>query len=453
MPEFVLPLAAALLAGATLVLLFVFMDRALAILRRLDAREAEDETRQALDGIREDLQRLERTFRDELERNRTAAERLNKENREEISTRIDRFRESLTVGFTGFAESQQKQGELIRGLVDQKLQQIQQGNEKKLDEMRGVVDEKLGKTLEERLGRSFKLVSDQLEQVYKNLGEMRSLSKDMGDIKNIFRNVKTRGTWGEVQLGSLLEQMLTPEQYARNVKIRPNSDDMVEFAIKLPGPDDIGTVVWLPIDAKFPMEDYDRLMAAVEQSDPEAIAASSRALEMRVVSQARSIRDKYVSPPVSTDFAILFLPVESLFAEVLRVPGLSERLQRDFHVTVAGPTTLAALLNSLRMGFRTLAIQKSSSEVWKLLGAVKKQFASFAENLEAVEKHLDKASKSVRDATNRTNLIQRRLDRVEELPIHEAERLLPSGGGAGSRNASDGEFTEDAEEDTERLDP
>jgi DNA recombination protein RmuC len=319
--------------------------------------------------------------------------------------------------------------ELIRNTVDDKLKQLQESNEKKLDEMRGIVDEKLSKTLEERLGQSFKLVSDQLEQVYKNLGEMRSLSKDMGDIKNIFKNVKTRGTWGEVQLGSLLEQILTPEQYSLNVRIKSNSAESVEYAIKLPGPDDMDTIVWLPIDAKFPMVDYERLMEAVENSDVEGIAQASKALENRVLSQAREIRDKYIAPPTSTDFAIMFLPVESLFAEILRVPGLSNKLQQDYHVSVAGPTTLAVLLNSLKMGFRTLAIQKSSSEVWKLLGAVKKQFSAFADNLNAVEKHLDRASKSVRDASNRTGLIQRRLDRVEELPIHEAEKLLPISSG------------------------
>lgn len=384
-----------------------------------------------------------RTLHDDNERARNATERQAKESREEMAQRLDAVRDSLVNNFTAFIESQIKQWdtmgqrienmstknadrlESIRSTVDKQLQTLQNNNEKKLDEMRGVVDEKLTKTLDNRLGQSFKQVSEQLEQVYKSLGEVKNLSKDMGDIKNIFKNVKTRGTWGEVQLASLLEQMLTPEQYASNIKLRSGSDDNVEFAIKLPGPDDTTEVVWLPIDSKFPMDDYERMMDAVEKSDADAIVAAAKALEARVVGQARSIRDKYINPPITTDFAILFVPVESLFAEILRRPGLSERLQQEFHVTVAGPTTLAALLNSLRMGFRTLAIQKSSGEVWKLLGAVKKQFGNFAENLAIVEKNLERATKGVQTASTRTHLIQKRLDKVEELPIHEAAQLLP----------------------------
>ena len=390
-------------------------------------------------AIKDDI----RTLHDDNERARSATERQAKENREEIAQRLDAVKDSMVNSFTAFIESQIKQWdtmgqrienmstknadrlETIRNTVDKQLQTLQNNNEKKLDEMRGVVDEKLTKTLDNRLGQSFKQVSEQLEQVYKSLGEVKTLSKDMGDIKNIFKNVKTRGTWGEVQLASLLEQMLTPEQYASNIKLRSGSDDNVEFAIKLPGPDDTSDVVWLPIDSKFPMEDYERMMDAVEKSDADVMAAAAKALEARVVGQARSIRDKYINPPITTDFAILFVPVESLFAEILRRPGLSERLQQEFHVTVAGPTTLAALLNSLRMGFRTLAIQKSSGEVWKLLGAVKKQFGTFAENLATVEKNLERATKGVQTASTRTHLIQRKLDKVEELPIHEAAQLLP----------------------------
>ena len=394
-------------------------------------------------AIRDETNRLERHVRDEADRIRASGERVNKDNRDELAQRTDAFRMAMMASFNEFSDGQRKQFESIvkrveemnlrndqsleriRGTVEEKVKLLQEGNEKKLDEMRVVVDEKLQRTLEERLGSSFKLVSDQLEQVYKNLGEMRSLSKDMGDIKNIFSNVKTRGTWGEVQLGALLEQMLTPEQYASNVRVKPRSEEVVEYALKLPGPGDGNRPVWLPIDSKFPMEDYHRLEDAVEAGDPEALAQAAKALETRIVQQAREIRDRYISPPETTDFAILFLPVESLFAEVLRRPGLSERLQRDYRVTVAGPTTLAALLNSLRMGFKTLAIQKRSSEVWELLGAVKRQFNRFADSLEAVQKHLDRASNTVRDASNYTTQIQRRLDRVEELPGGEAEKLLP----------------------------
>ncbi len=400
---------------------------------------------QGLDALFKNLATKDdiRTLHDDNERARSATERQAKESREEIAQRLDSVRDSLVNSFTAFTESQIKQWdtmgqrienmstknadrlEAIRNTVDKQLQALQNNNEKKLDEMRGVVDEKLTKTLDNRLGQSFKQVSEQLEQVYKSLGEVKTLSKDMGDIKNIFKNVKTRGTWGEVQLASLLEQMLTPEQYASNIKLRSGSDDNVEFAIKLPGPDDTTEVVWLPIDSKFPMEDYERMMDAVEKSDADVMAAAAKALEARVVGQARSIRDKYINPPITTDFAILFVPVESLFAEILRRPGLSERLQQKFHVTVAGPTTLAALLNSLRMGFRTLAIQKSSGEVWKLLGTVKKQFGTFAENLATVEKNLERATKGVQTASTRTHLIQRKLDKVEELPIHETDQLLP----------------------------
>ena len=416
-------------------------------------------------AVREENARLDRNLREEAERSRLAGERQSKDNRDELAQRTDAFRLTLTATFNDFSESQKNQLEgvqkrvedlgvrndqaleRVRLTVEEKLDKVragmedklehmratteekvtlmQVGNEKKLDEMRQLVDEKLQKTLEERLGSSFKQVSDQLEQVYKNLGEMRSLSKDMGDIKNIFRNVKTRGTWGEVQLGALLEQMLTPDQYASNIKLKPRSDEFVEYAVKLPGPGDSAHPVWMPIDSKFPMEDYQRLEDAVEASNPEALAAASKALEMRILQQAKDIRDKYISPPDTTDFAVLFLPVESLFAEVLRRPGLSERLQRDFRVTVAGPTTLAALLNSLRMGFKTLAIQKRSGEVWELLGAVKRQFSRFADSLEAVQKHLDRASNTVRDASNYSNQIQKRLDRVEELPPVDAEKLLP----------------------------
>jgi DNA recombination protein RmuC len=291
--------------------------------------------------------------------------------------------------------------------------------------MRQTVDEKLQGALEQRLGESFKLVSERLDQVHRGLGEMQALATGVGDLKRVLTNVKTRGTWGEVQLGALLEQMLTPDQYASNVRVKPRSEDFVEYAVKLPGPGDSSRPVWMPIDSKFPMEDYHRLEDAVERGDAEALALAVKALEARVLSQARDIRDKYIAPPETTDFAILFLPVESLFAEILRRPGLCERLQRDYRVTVAGPTTLAALMNSLRMGFKTLAIQKRSSEVWELLGAVKRQFSRFADSLEAVQKHLDRASNTVRDASNYTNQIQRRLDRVEELPSTDAEKLLP----------------------------
>lgn len=388
-------------------------------------------SRRANQAAVEQLDRLQKMLREESEMSRAAAERQDRENREEVAKSIEALREALNANLSGFTDKQSDHMEKMRESVERRLSSIQLGNERKLDEMRGVVDEKLTRTLEERLGSSFKMVSDQLEQVYKNLGEMRSLSRDMGDIKNIFANVKTRGTWGEVQLGALLELMLTNEQFSANVKVRPNTAENVEYAIKLPGPDDY-TSIWLPIDSKFPVEDYQRMMQAREDGDLAAAGEAERALEARVLQQARTIRDKYICPPYTTDFAVMFVPIESLFAEILRRPGLSERIQREYRVTVAGPTTLSALLNSLRMGFKTLAIQKRSSEVWKLLGVVKKQFHTFGTSLEAVEKHLERASKGVREATNRTNIIQKRLDKVEDLPEGEGESLFSLDNGEGS---------------------
>ena len=427
------------LAGLIAVLALIGLIFSAVAAKRAGRRPGEEQMAQEVRALRDDFGRLENNARTESEHTRAALERQNKENRDELAQRTDDLRVGLMRTMADFRDTQTQQLEgmqkkvdenfdRVRGTMEEKVRAMQEGNEKKLDEMRQVVDEKLQKTLEERLGSSFKLVSDQLEQVYKNLGEMQSLSKDMGDIKNIFKNVKTRGTWGEVQLAALLEQMLTPEQYGANVKVRPRSDELVEFAIKLPGPGDSAKPVWLPIDSKFPMEDYQRLEEAVSNGDNEALTQAGRALETRILQQARDIRDKYIAPPDTTDFAILFLPVESLFAEVLRRPGLCERVQRECRVTVAGPTTLAALLNSLRMGFKTLAIQKRSGEVWELLGAVKKQFGRFADSLEAVQKHLDRASNTVRDASNYSNQIQKRLDRVEDLPAAEAERLLPMRG-------------------------
>jgi DNA recombination protein RmuC len=315
--------------------------------------------------------------------------------------------------------------EAVRSAVETRLRLIQEENAGRLEQMRQTVDEKLQGTLEKRLGDSFKLVSERLELVHKGLGEMRDLATGVGDLKRVLTNVKTRGTWGEIQLGLLLEEILTPEQYARNVATKAGSNERVEFALRLPGRADTdGQTVWLPIDAKFPKEDYERLLAAQERADPEAAEESGGRLEEQIRRFARDIRDKYISPPGTTDFAVLFVPVEGLYAEVVRRPGLVEALQRDCRVVVAGPTTLAALLNSLQMGFRTLAIQKRSSEVWKLLGAVKTEFGRFGETLEAVQKKLHQASDSLEDASRRTRLIERRLKDVEELPAAESRSML-----------------------------
>jgi len=312
----------------------------------------------------------------------------------------------------------------VRTTLEARLQSLQQGNEAKLEQMRATVEEKLQSTLEARLGESFKLVSERLEQVHRGLGEMQALATGVGDLKRVLTNVKTRGTFGEVQLAALLEQVLTPEQYATNIATRPGSNDRVEFAIRLPGRED-GTPVWLPIDAKFPSEDYERLLAANDAVDAAAIEAAGRALEARIRTEAKTLREKYVEPPHTTDFGILFLPTEGLFAEVLRRPGLSEALNRDLRVVIAGPTTLFAMLNSLQMGFRTLALEQRSAEVWQVLGAVKTEFGKFGDVLATLKKQLATASNTIEQAETRTRQMDRRLKSVEALPAEQAARLLP----------------------------
>lgn len=311
----------------------------------------------------------------------------------------------------------------LRAAVESRLQALQADNAGKLEEMRRTVDEKLHATLEQRLGDSFRLVSERLEQVHKGLGEMQHLAAGVGDLKRVLGNVKTRGAWGEVQLGNLLEQILTAEQYATNVATRPGSNERVEFAIRLPGPQP-EQPVWLPLDAKFPLEDYQRLLEAQDRCDAAALEVAARALEARLKAEARSIREKYVVPPHTTDFALLYLPIEGLYAEVLRRPGLVDTLQREWRINVAGPTTLAALLNSLQMGFRTLAIEQRSAEVWSVLGAVKTEFGKFGDALAHTRRKLDEASNSIGKAETRTRVMTRRLQQVEALPGGEAERLL-----------------------------
>lgn len=336
--------------------------------------------------------------------------------REEQAQNLQRFGDSQKQALAALTETQTKQAETLRNAVDAGLLALRTENAQKLEEMRRTVDEKLHDTLEKRLGESFKLVSDRLEQVHKGLGEMQSLATGVGDLKKVLNNVKTRGSWGEVQLETLLEQLLTPEQFSRSVATRPNSDARVDFAIRLPGREAQGAPVWLPIDAKFPREDYERLVDAAERGEMAAIEAAGKALENAVKVQAKSIHDKYVQPPHTTDFALMFLPTEGLYAEVLRRPGLADGLQRDYRVTIAGPTTLTALLNSLQMGFRTLAIEKRSSEVWKVLGAVKTEFGKFGEVLDKVSEKLEQAQKQIEQTGVRSRAIQRQLREVEALP-------------------------------------
>lgn len=324
-------------------------------------------------------------------------------------------------------QSSESRLETLRATIEQRLDLLRAENTQKLDEMRATVDEKLQATLEQRLGASFRQVSERLEQVHRGLGEMHALATGVGDLKRVLQNVKTRGGWGEVQLATLLAEMLTPQQYETNVVTIPGSKRHVEFAIRLPGRGDDGAPCWLPIDAKFPLEDWHRLQEALERADAQAADESRKALESILRAEARTIREYYVAPPHTTDFAILFLPTEGLYAEMMSRPGFTETLQRESRVLVTGPMNLAALLNSLQMGFRSLAIEKRSSEVWRVLGAVKTEFTKFGEVLAQTKKRLDSVSTSIGEAEVRTRQIARRLKDVETLPEPEAMRLLDEG--------------------------
>ena len=339
---------------------------------------------------------------------------------------LQRFSQTLTEQLRALAQSNDLALTQVRMTVEQRLAAIQADNEKKLEQMRATVDEKLHATLEQRLGESFKQVADRLEQVHRGLGEMQLLAKDVGSLNRVLTNVKTRGIFGEVQLAGLLEQVFTPDQYALNVETVPGSGARVEFAIKLPGRRDDGAPLWLPIDAKFPRDDYERLLDAQERADKPGAEAAGRAIEQRLRTEAKTIREKYVAPPHTTEFAILFVPTEGLYAEALRRPGLMEALQREYRVTLAGPTTLLATLSSLQMGFRTLALEKRSAEVWEVLGAVKTEFAKFGEVLAKTKKKLDEASSTIDLAQTRTNQMARKLKSVEALSDTRAQVLLPS---------------------------
>ena len=353
------------------------------------------------------------------------AETAARAQRKEGAAQVARLAEQLQAQVAELARSVQLNLGQVRETLEARLQTLQQGNEARLEQMRATVEEKLQSTLEARLGESFRLVSERLEQVHRGLGEMQTLATGVGDLKRVLTNVKSRGTFGEVQLAGLLEQVLTAEQYATNVATRPGSNERVEFAIRLPGRDD-GVPVWLPIDAKFPTEDYERLLAAHDAADSAAIEAAGRALESRIRDEAKTLRQKYVEPPHTTDFGILFLPTEGLFAEALRRPGLAEALNRELRVVVAGPTTLAAMLNSLQMGFRTLALEKRSAEVWQVLGAVKTEFGRFGEVLARLKSQLASASNTIEQAETRTRQMGRKLKEVEALPAEQAASLLPA---------------------------
>ncbi|MBL4775356.1 MAG: DNA recombination protein RmuC [Mariprofundus sp.] len=327
------------------------------------------------------------------------------------------------------AESNESRLDKLRETVEVQMQSLQANNDKKLEQMRQTVDEKLQSTLEKRLGESFKLVSDRLEAVQRGLGDMQNLATGVGDLKRMLTNVKTRGTWGEFQIGDILEQILTPDQYAKNVKPKPDSGNIVEYAVRLPGQGGVEQL-WLPIDAKFPQEDYQRLMDAADRADADGVEKSTAALIRAIQLSAKDIADKYIEPPYTTDFAIMFLPTEGLYSEVLRQPGMVEKLQHEYRIVIAGPTTLSALLNSLRMGFRTLAIEQRSSEVWTILSAVKTEFGKFGGILAKVKKQLDTASNTIEQTGVRTRAMERKLRDVEGLSAAESEQTLDLAGGA-----------------------
>ncbi|MFM2006992.1 MAG: recombination protein RmuC [Pseudomonadota bacterium] len=454
-PEHLIWLASSAIAIAVLLILIW-------LVARLGSRLGDLQNR--FQSLQINDERLERGMREEMADNRREASAATAQNRDELNRAIERLSQTLSgqndhlrkllddkltqaqqdarSGRTEQAESLKGFGELLTGQLHQLMQRntegmdtlrqaietrlaaIQTDNSQKLEQMRQTVDEKLHNTLEQRLGESFKRVSEQLERVHAGLGEMQTLASGVGDLKKVLSNVKVRGTWGEVQLDNLLEQILSAGQYEKNVATRPNSAERVEFAIKLPGRDEAGSIVWLPIDAKFPLEDYQKLLEAQELGDLPAMEDAGRAMENRVRAEAKTIRDKYIEVPHTTDFALLFLPIEGLYAEVIRRPGLFDTLQRDYRVTLTGPTTLTAILNSLQMGFRTLAIEQRSSEVWQVLGAVKTEFGKFGDVLAKTKKKLDEASRTIEQAEVRTRAIDRSLRKVESLPIVQSRGLL-----------------------------
>jgi DNA recombination protein RmuC len=359
-----------------------------------------------------------RTDRQELSQNMAQLQQT-------LTEQLALIQTTLNTQLLALGEGNARRMGEVRDTLDKQLQQLQQTNAAKLDEMRQTVDEKLQTTLEARLSESFKQVAERLEQVHQGLGHMKTLAQGVGDLQRVLSNVKTRGIFGEVQLEALLEQVLTIEQYGKQVETKPRSNQRVDFAIKLPGRSDDGSAVWLPIDAKFPREDYERLLDAQDRADPLAAEASGKAMESRIRQEAKSIAESYLAPPHTTDFAILFLPVEGLYAEVLRRPGLMDSLQRDYRVTLAGPTTLLAILNSLHMGFRTLALEKQASEVWKVLGAVKTEFDRYGEWVAKVREQVQKAADTLDRADTRSKQMRRVLKGVEALPEAEALARLP----------------------------
>lgn len=423
----------------------------LAALAWLIRRQRPADTEGVLQALGASNERLERELRDEVARSAQATRvelanalgmfqqtLLNQQgdvartqnaqaqsSREALDSALKRFSDTVNEQLRALSDANERRMGEVRAAVEQRLAALQQGNEQKLDQMRATVDEKLHATLEQRLGESFKQVADRLEQVHRGLGEMQLLAKDVGALNRVLTNVKTRGIFGEVQLSGLLEQVFTPEQYATNVETVPSSGGRVEFAIKLPGRREDNAPLWLPIDCKFPREDYERLLEAQDRADPVGVEAAGRAIENRLRTEAKTIREKYLAPPHTTDFGIMFLPTEGLYAEALRRPGLVESLQREHKVMVTGPTTLLATLSSLQMGFRTLALEKRSAEVWEVLGAVKTEFHKFGDVLAKTKKKLDEASNTIDAAQRRTRAMTRSLKSVEAVPDARVQALIP----------------------------
>lgn len=415
-----------------IILVIMFLEKS-----RIDNRKIREDInalKNTVNFILDNQEKLERSLRNDIT---TSA----KQGRDESASNLKNFREIITSSMrdislmernqldimtnqlTALVQTNEQKLNNMREALEKNLKMIQDDNEQKLEKIRITVDERLQTTLEQRLGESFKLVSERLELVHRGLGEMQNLAAGVGDLKKVLTNIKTRGIWGEIQLGSLLEQVLAKEQYEENVITKKSSSFRVEFAIKLPGKDDLSQAVYLPIDAKFPLEDYNRLLDAQEASDAALKEEAVKALEIRLKSEAKDIKEKYLDPPNTTDFGIMFLPIEGLYAEALRIPGLSETIQRDYRVIITGPTTLAALLNSLQMGFRTLAIEKRSSEVWQLLGTVKSEFIKFGAILDKTKKKLQEATNTIDTAAQKSRNIQRKLTNVQVLGIEDSDNI------------------------------
>ena len=427
--------------AATFGIVLVQLIIILVLLKRV-SNGSQDHVIKKFEEYEKHLEKFESVLRDEFSRNRDETAKAASMARDELTTTFTSFSTLLDKKLTNIQDAvhisgKQNREELafslksfeakvdgMRESVEKRLSAIQEDNSAKLEKMRETVDEKLHKTLETRLGESFKLVSERLELVQKGLGEMQSLATGVGDLKKVLSNVKTKGVLGEYQLGAILEQLLTPAQYESNVKTKKGSNDLVEFAVKIPSKEDASRNLWLPIDAKFPTEDYMRLMNAYDIGDVAEIEAGTKALKGKIEKFAKDINTRYIDPPNTTDFAIMFLPFEGLFAEVLRIPGLFESIQREYRITITGPTTISAFLSSLQMGFRSLAVEKRTSEIWELLGAVKTEFGRFGEVLEKTKQKLDAASKEIDSAGVRSRAIEKKLRNVQELPAGTAKNLL-----------------------------